>query len=134
MGEKMLFPTSSPLAGRSAPSEEVAIEESFGVSVVVSCRCRLGVKLSGAGGAFLLLSQSASALILRTDLFPLLLLLLFGDGDSLVPLELEATALAGVRSESWSDSGVSSGEEKWLTSGCISPPREESNAEPLESC
>lgn len=99
--------------------------------------------MSGAGGAFLRLSQSALARMLR-------IALLFGDeGDVPSPAEDdseldedEATGmrdLAGVVAPaSWlsragKDSGVSSG-EKWLVGGGRSRSREESKALPLESC
>ena len=98
--------------------------------------------MSGAGGAFLRLSQSASALMLRNDL-------LLGDDDVLAPLEddsdldeLEEVGMAVFASvvrrtppepEACGNSGVSSG-EKWLVAGRGSCSREESRALPLESC
>lgn len=131
MGENMLFPRSSPLAGRSsalAPAFAVLRGGSVGFSASLRCcifcnanwRCRFasdpGVKLSGAGGAFLRLSQSALARMLRTAL-------LLGEGDVLNPVEddrelddVEANGmvdLAGVVrvAGACNDSGVSSGEK-----------------------
>lgn len=123
MGEKILFPTSSPLAGRNDSAIGLS-DASIGGSSLRIASCRLasdpGVKLSGAGGAFLRLSQSASARMLRTTL-------LLGDGDVLSSVEAESELeevdamgkddFAGVYASisfddsACNDSGVSSGEK-----------------------